>query len=115
MHRAAQWGCGRGERTKRTDGSVLASKVQNDDEGEDGNDDNKGGNEAEIKGAVSGAASGHACPAFTFTVGSTSVTTSASTKFEDTTCAAVVNGISVEVKGTRTSATAIAASKVEKQ
>jgi hypothetical protein len=27
----------------------------------------------------------------------------------------VVNGISVEVKGTRTSATAIAASKVEKQ
>jgi hypothetical protein len=71
-------------------------------------------NEAEVKGIVSGAAPGHACP-FTFMVGSTSVTTSAGTKFENTTCAEVVNGITVEVKGTRTSPTAIAASKVEKK
>ncbi len=76
----------------------------------DGNDDN----EAEVKGAVSGAAAGHACPAFTFSVGTTTVTTNASTKFDDITCAGVVNGVSVEVKGTKTSATAITATRIEK-
>ena len=81
-----------------------------DDHGHDGNDDN----EADVKGTVSGAAAGHACPAFTFSVGTTTVTTNASTKFEDTTCAGVVNGVSVEVKGTKTSATAITATRIEK-
>jgi len=81
-----------------------------DDHGHDGDD-----NEAEVKGTVSGAAAGHACPAFTFSVGTTTVTTTASTKFEDVSCAGVVNGMSVEVEGTRTSATALTATKVEKQ
>jgi CarboxypepD_reg-like domain/Domain of unknown function (DUF5666) len=81
-----------------------------DDHGHDGDD-----NEAEAKGTVSGAATGHACPAFTFSIGSTTVTTNASTKFEDVSCAGVVNGISVEVKGTRTSVTAITATTVEKK
>jgi len=82
-----------------------------DDHGHDGDD----ANEAEVKGTVSGAVTGHACPAFTFSVGSTTVTTTATTKFEDVSCAGVVNGVSVEVKGTRTSATAMTATKVEKQ
>jgi hypothetical protein len=82
-----------------------------DDHGNDGNDQN----ESEVQGAVSGAAAGHSCPAFTFSVGSTVVTTTSGTRFEDTTCAGVVNGITVEVKGTRTSATAITATKVEKK
>jgi uncharacterized protein DUF5666 len=81
------------------------------DHGNDGDD----ANEAEVKGTVSGAVTGHACPAFTFSVGSTAVTTTATTKFEDVSCAGVVNGVSVEVKGTRTSATAMTATKVEKQ
>lgn len=80
---------------------------------EDDNDDHDQG--AEITGTVSGAAAGHACPAFSFSVGSTAVTTSAATKFEDVTCAGVVNGIRVEVKGTRTAANALAATKVEKK
>jgi hypothetical protein len=68
-----------------------------------------------VKGTVSGAAAGHACPAFTFTVAGVAVTTTASTRFEDTTCAGVVNGISVEVEGTRTAANALTATKVEKK
>src|SRR5262249_39464029 len=60
-------------------------------------------NEIEVKGTVSGAPAGHACPAFTFSVGSTTVTTTATTQFDDVTCAGVVNGISVEAEGTRTS------------
>jgi Domain of unknown function (DUF5666) len=104
---------------KQTDGRVLASRVEKEDDDEDDNNDDEDEDdekdEAEIRGIVTGAASGHACPAFTFTVGSTSVTTSARTKFEHTTCAAVINGISVKVEGTRTSPTAIAASEVEKR
>ena len=101
--------------TRQPDGIVLASRVEKENDDDDDEDENEDENEAEIRGIVSGAASGHACPAFTFTVGSTSVTTSARTKFEDTTCAAVINGISVKVEGARTSPTAIAASKVEKK
>ena len=107
--------------TKQTDGTVLASKVEkdddeDDDEDADDNDDRDDhDNEAEIRGIVTGAASGHACPAFTFTLGSTSVMTGARTRFEHTTCAGVINGISVKVEGTRTGPTAIAASKVEKK
>jgi Domain of unknown function (DUF5666) len=81
-----------------------------------GNDKDTGEDqEGDVTGTVAGAAAGHACPAFSFSVGSTTVTTSAATKFEDVTCAAVVNGISVEVEGTRTAANAIAAKKVEKK
>ena len=68
-----------------------------------------------MKGSVGGAAAGQACPAFTFTVGTTTVTTTVTTKFEDTTCAGVVNGITVEAQGTRTGPTAITATKVEKK
>lgn len=77
-----------------------------------GDDDDE---EAEVKGTVAGAAGGHACPAFTFTVGSMTVTTTAATQFEDTTCAGVINGITVEAEGTRTGPAAITAKKVEKK
>lgn len=82
--------------------------------GTPGHDDDED-QEAEVKGTVGGAAVGHACPAFTFTVGSTTVTTSAATKFEDTTCVGVVNGIRVEVDGTKTGPNAISAKKVQKE
>jgi Domain of unknown function (DUF5666) len=80
---------------------------------DDNHDEDK--NEAEVNGTVSGAAAGHTCPAFTFSVGSTTVTTTANTRFDDVSCAGVVNGIGVEVKGTRTSPTAITATRVEKK
>jgi len=114
--------------TRQADGTVLASRIEDeddeDDEDEDDDEDDDDDDEdeeddeddkAEIRGIVSGAASGHACPAFTFTVGSTSVTTSAKTRFEHMTCAAVIDGVSVKVEGTRTGPTAIAASKVDKR
>lgn len=72
-------------------------------------------NEAEVQGTVAGAPAGHSCPAFTFAVGSTSVSTNGATRFEDTTCAEVVNGVTVEAKGTRTGPNAIMAIRVEKK
>jgi len=74
-----------------------------------GDDDH---DEAELTGAVSGRSG--ACPALTFTVASTTVVTSAATQFKDTTCAAVGNGDTVEVKGTRSGAN-VNAKRVEKK
>ena len=50
-----------------------------------------------------------------FTVGTTKVTTNASTKFEDVTCATLANGMAVEAKGTRQSDGSILATEVERE
>ena len=81
---------------------------------DDDDDDDDDENEAEVKGTVAGAVVGHACP-FTFTVGTTTVITTEGTTFKDTTCAKVVNGVTVEAKGTRTGPTTITATRVEKK
>jgi Domain of unknown function (DUF5666) len=66
-----------------------------------GKDDGKdeGGGEADVSGTMAGKTG--ACPAISFKIGSTSVTTSATTEFKGATCAALANGTKVEVKGTK--------------
>jgi hypothetical protein len=74
---------------RQTDGTVLAKDVR------------AVKTEApvfEIKGRLS-LLSG-ACPAISFTVGTTKVKTAAATKFKDATCAKIKDGTRVEVKGT---------------
>ena len=90
--------------TRQADGSIVATKVEL--EGDDDED------EAKVEGLVSGLPNG-TCPALTFTVGTKQVTTSASTTFTDVTCATLVNGMAVEVKGTLQLNGSIAATKVE--
>jgi hypothetical protein len=68
-------------------------------------------NEAEVKGAVAGKTG--TCPAISFTIGSTSVTTSATTEFKGATCTALANGARVEVKGTKQSNGVVVASRVQ--
>lgn len=65
----------------------------------------------ELKGAISGLTG--TCPAISFTVQNTKVTTTANTAFEDVECASLKNGTVVEIKGTRGSDGSIAATKVE--
>lgn len=96
-----------------TDVNVKTDHRVEDQPGHDDDDDDDE-NEAEVKGTVAGAAAGHACP-FTFTVGTTTVVTTEGTTFKDTTCAKVVNGVTVEAKGTRTGPTTITATRVEKK
>lgn len=74
-------------------------------------DDNHGA--VELSGALSGKSG--SCPAISFTISSTKVTTSGSTQFKDTTCGALVNGNHVEVKGTKQSDGSVAATSVEKE
>jgi hypothetical protein len=106
----------------RSGSTVVATDINVETEhgvepepGDDHGNDGGNGGEAEVSGTVGGAAASHACPAFTFSVGSIAVTTTAATRFEDTSCAGVVNGTSVEVKGTRSGASAITASSIEKK
>ncbi|MBI4265730.1 MAG: hypothetical protein HY657_15250 [Acidobacteria bacterium] len=82
---------------RRADGSVLAARVRVE--------------LAEVEGAISGLAG--SCPALTFTVGTTTVTTNSATTFDDGACAALANGATVEVKGFRQTDGAIAAVTVE--
>ena len=69
--------------------------------------------ETEVSGTVSVRAG--TCPALTFTVGSTKVSTSASTKFENTTCSTLANGDKVQVQGTKQTDGSVSASQVEKK
>lgn len=80
-----------------------------------GDDDGHGGNnhgEVELKGAASGVTG--TCPAVTFTVSSTTVTTNASTKFDGVACTALAAAGRLDVKGTKQSNGSVLATKVEK-
>jgi hypothetical protein len=63
-----------------------------------------------VAGQVSNLAG--ACPALSFTVGSTAVSTSASTVFPDGDCAGVANGTMVEIDGTPQPNGSVAATRV---
>lgn len=79
------------EGKKQADNSVLASTVELE----------SGPNE--VEGQISGLTG--TCPSLTFTVGTTTVTTSASTTFSGVACSALANGTKVEVEGTLTGTT----------
>ena len=83
--------------TKQADGSVVATRVSFD---------------AELSGAVSALAG--TCPALTFNILTTKVTTSATTTFRGITCATVANGAVVEVQGTKQADGSIAATRVSR-
>jgi hypothetical protein len=84
----------------QADGSVIATKVEK----EAGPD--------EVVGLVS-ALAGTCATSLTFTVGTTHVTANATTVFTGVTCAALINGASVEVEGTKQPDLSIAAASVE--
>ena len=98
------------------DGSTLVAveiKVQDTGHDNDGDHDDDDGDETEIEGTVSDLSSTGSCPAVTFMIGSTKVTTSASTTFDDVSCANLANNARVEVEGIRQSDGSIAAQRVE--
>jgi len=55
-----------------------------------------------------------ACPSITFSVSGSTVSTSASTRFDDA-CGSLKNGERVEVRGIRQTNNVVAASRVEKK
>ncbi len=106
------------EGTKQADGSLLATELEK--KGATGNrngdreDDDGDRSEVELSGAVAGAISG-ACPAISFTVGTTLVKTNASTKFDGVTCGTLKSGDSVSLEGARQADGSILAREIEKK
>jgi len=93
----------------RDGSSVRATEIKVETgDGEDDGDNNN----STAQGTVSGL--GGTCPSVTFFIGSTKVTTSLSTQFEDVTCLTLANSMKVEVKGTRANDGTLMASKVER-
>ncbi|OFW37751.1 MAG: hypothetical protein A3F70_02245 [Acidobacteria bacterium RIFCSPLOWO2_12_FULL_67_14] len=92
------------------DGAVLvATEVKVEDTGHDNDDED---DETELKGTVASLTPSPACPSVTFTIGTTVVTTSSTTIYEGVTCATLANNLRVEVEGTLSGTTLVAA-KVE--
>lgn len=87
--------------------TFVADEVKVEQDGED--DD---ATEAAVSGTISGLSGTTTCPAVTFTVGTTKVTTSSSTTFIGVTCSALANGTKVDVKGAKQTDGSIAASRV---
>lgn len=78
----------------------------------DGKDDGSGDkNEAEASGTLAGKTG--ACPAISFKIGTTSVTTSAATVFKGATCVEIANGTKVEIKGTKQTSGVLLAGNVQ--
>lgn len=93
-------------------GNERGNGGRDDDDGDDEDDDE---DEAEVSGVITSVPTG-GCPASnSFTVGTTTVVTNASTRFDDTTCASLAKGDNVEVEGTRQTDGSILAREVEKK
>lgn len=89
--------------------TLVATEIKVEDTGND-NGDVHG---TELKGVVSGFSGAATCPAVTFMIGATKVTTSAATVFDDVTCATLLNGAIVEVEGAMQADGSILATMVE--
>jgi Domain of unknown function (DUF5666) len=102
--------------THQSDGSILATSVEGDDEDED-EEENEDRNEVELKGAIAAGSIGGSCAAgnLSFRVSSTLVKTNASTQFKDAACASLKAGDSVEVKGARQADSSVLATRVERK
>lgn len=91
--------------TLEPDGSVLAARVENEDRDDEDADDD------EVVGVI--ASKTGSCPALTFMIGATSVSTNLDTAFDDIVCADLVDGMEVEVNGVRQSDGSLLASRIE--
>jgi hypothetical protein len=97
--------------TKQSDGSIKAVTVKIEDTPITTPPTTPAPSARELSGVVTGLGAG-ACPVTTFTVGTTKVTTDASTTFTGGTCLQLKNTITVEVKGTTQSDGSVKASLV---
>ncbi len=86
---------------RQADGSIVADRVFFEDNDKEG---------VKAHGAIAGLAG--TCPALTFMLGTTKVTTDATTKFRGVTCAQLANGNNVHVEGTQQADGTLTAARV---
>lgn len=95
------------EGTTQTGGAVLAAEIEKKG-GSSG-----GSGKTSVSGTLSGL--GGACPARTFTVSGTKVTTNSSTTFSGVSCSSLANGTKVDVEGTKQADGSLVATEVDKE
>ena len=97
---------------RQADGSIVAARVEADDEDDEDDDHDQGpGRRSEMKGPV--ASLRGECPNLSFILQGARITTTVATQFADTTCAALRNGVKVEVEGPRQADDSVLATRVE--
>jgi hypothetical protein len=92
------------EGAPQNNGTVLAKHLER----KNGNQNT----EAELEGTIAGKSG--TCPTLTFTVSSTTVTTDANTRYENTSCSALANNMKVDVEGTKQSNGTVLATQIER-
>jgi hypothetical protein len=105
-------------KTTTTGTTFIATEIKVQEQGEDDDDDGTPAPAAPLKGTISGLTpSATGCtPTFTIsTTPATSVMTTATTTYDDVTCAALANGNLVEVTGAKRADGVFIATKVELQ
>jgi hypothetical protein len=80
----------------------------------DGDESDDDANDVHFSGTIAGAPTGSCTTSLTLMVGGTKVITSASTKFDNTTCAALVSGDSVKGEGAKQNDGSVLAKEIEK-
>jgi hypothetical protein len=90
--------------------TLVATEIKVQDTGRDNDDDD---DVDEFEGVISGLSATAGCPVVTFNLGTTRVTTSAATLFDDVTCATLADNMFVEVHGIRQSDGSILATRVD--
>ena len=96
----------------QSDGSVMAARVQVDDDGAVENEPEPGDQpETEFKGSVSSV--GGACPSLSLVVAGRAVSSSASTAFQGGACDDITRGVTLEVKGMAAKDGSVAASRLK--
>jgi len=103
---AATIACGRSREVVSSQSTIAPTTPASADNNRTSHDD-----QTRVSGHVSDLAG--TCPALTFTVFRTKVSTTSTTRFDRTGCSAVANGVAVNVEGTRQTDGSIQAALVE--
>ena len=101
--------------TDATGTKLVAIEIKVQEQGEDDEDDGTTPPAAPLKGTISGLTPSATGCTPTFTIGTTAVTTTATTTYDDVTCATLANGNLVEVTGATRADGMFIATKVELQ
>ncbi len=93
--------------------TVTATRINIEDETPGTGTGVETGEDLELAGTLAALPTG-TCPAVTFTLGGTTVTTSSATRFDDLTCASLAVGLTLRVEGVRQANGSVLASEVNR-
>ena len=98
---------------RQPDGSVVARRIEDEDDDDDDNEGHEDDDEVDLRGILSGRSG--TCPSISFSVLGTPVVTNSRTEFRDGSCASLIDGTRVEVRGPRQANGSVLAERVKRE